>query len=147
MFFRQSFITVRTFNPLTPHYFTIYRFCLTVLDFIARLDWWLWQKLLIPYPIFIWHLHYCKLWFCSGWHRAKRSKRPHFWAFFAVKFDHVSRFCPVGTEWQRPGVGSRGCFAFSMRGYSDNWHVASPLPLLQPWGDNHRNKRQQSEDG
>ena len=101
-----------------------------VLDLLARLDWWLWQKLLIPYPIFIRHLHYYKLWFCSGWHHAKRNKCPHFWAFFAVKFDYVSQFCPVDSEWQSPGLGSRGCFAFLMRGYSNNWRVPSPLPLF-----------------
>lgn len=133
MFFQQFFITVRTFNPLTPHHFTIYHFCLTGLDFLARLDWSLWQKLLISYPIFIWHLHYYKLWFCSGWHHAKRNKCSHFWAFFAVQYAHVSQFCPVGTEWQSPGVGSRGCFAFLMKGHSNNWHAPSPLPLSLPW--------------
>lgn len=129
MFFQQFFITVRTFNPLIPHHFTIYPFCLTGLDFLAWLDWSLWQKLLISYPIFIWHLHYYKLWFCSGWHHAKRNKCSHFWAFFAVKYAHVSQFCPVGTEWQSPGVGSRGHFAFLMKRYSNNWHAPSPLPL------------------
>ena len=38
MFFQQFFTSVRTFNPLTSHYFTIYHFYLIVIASLARVD-------------------------------------------------------------------------------------------------------------